>query len=168
MKEENVFMCRELIVMIGITASGKSFHINKSYIKDHQYISENHIIEGMRGENIPIDENIKNMIIAITARSHMIRGLPIVVDEPNLEIESLFIWRKLAVEHKYSIKGIIIDTPIEICADRLQSLLKTKSDEKTIYETLDLEDEKLQELKIILLMKHQNILDEVEIITHGG
>jgi len=167
MSGENIFICRELIVMIGITASGKSFHINKFYIKDHQYISENHIIEGMRRENLPIDENVKNMIMATITRAHMIRGLPIVIDEPNLEIESLFIWKKLAVEHKYSIKGIIVDTPVEICAERLQSILKTKS-EKSIYENLILEDEKLQEIKHILSMKHQNILDKIENVTYGG
>ena len=160
MSEKNVFMCRELIVMIGITASGKSFHINRCYIKNHQHVSEKHIIEGMRKEGIPFDEDTKNMIMAITVRSHMIRGLPIIIDEPNLEIESLFIWKKLAVEHNYSIKGVIVDTPVKICIERLQSIFKGKL-KKELIENLYLENEKLKELKQILYMKHQKILDKV-------
>jgi predicted kinase len=167
MKEENVFMCRELIVMIGITASGKSFHINRCYIKDHQHVSEKYIIEGMIKEGIPFDEDTKNMIMAITVRSHMIRGLPIVIDEPNLELESLFIWKKLAVDYNYNITGIVVDTPVKICIERLRSILKGEVSKKWV-ENIKLEDEKFQELKQVLSMKHQKILDKIVYVTYGG
>jgi predicted kinase len=167
MSEDYAFMCRELIVMIGITASGKSFHINRCYIKNHQHVSEKYIIEGMRKEGISFDEDTKNMIMAITVRSHMIRGLPIVIDEPNLELESLFIWKKLAVEHNYNIKGVIVDTPIKICVERLLSIWKDKL-EKNWIENLKLENAKLKELKQVLSMKHQKILDKIVRVTYGG
>ena len=167
MKEENVFMRRELIVMIGITASGKSFHINRCYIKDHQHVSEKYIIEGMKKEGISFDEDTKNMIMAITVRAHMIRGLPIVIDEPNLELESLFIWKKLAVEHNYNIKGIIVDTPLTVCAERLLTIWKGKLG-KDWLENLKLENAKFKELKQVFSMKHQKILDKIVRITYGG
>lgn len=167
MQEENVFMCQELVVMIGITASGKSFHINRHYIKNHQHVSEKYIMEGMRKEGVPFDEDTKNMIMAITVRSHMIRGLPIVIDEPNLELESLFIWKKLAVDHNYTIKGVIVDTPIKICVERLISIWKDKLG-KNWLENVKLENAKFQELKQVLSMKHQKILDKIVQVTYGG
>ena len=167
MSEEKLFIRRELIVMIGIMASGKSFHINRCYIKNHQHVSEKHIIQGMIKEGIPFDEDTKNMIMAITVRSHMIRGLPIVIDEPNLDLESLFIWKKIAVEHKYYIKGVVVDTPVKVCIERLNSILKGKV-RKQLIDNINLENEKLQELKQVLSMKHQRILDKIVRIKYGG
>ena len=101
MSIEKQYEHRELIIMIGMTASGKSYYVNENYIRNHQIVSENHIVEAMKLENIELAEDLKNMITAVTTRALMIKGLPIVVDEPNLTLQSLFIWSKFAFHHNY-------------------------------------------------------------------
>jgi predicted kinase len=146
MDDENIFTKRELIVLIGITASGKSYYIDKFLIKDYQYVSDKYISFAIKKEDVLYTEETKNMLMAIYARAHMVRGLPIVVDEPNLELESLFIWKEISFKHNYKIKGIIIDTPIIVCIERWESILKRKLN-KIEKQQIELEDKKFQELK---------------------
>lgn len=167
MQNEQRYERRELVIMVGITASGKSFHVNKHYIKDHQIISENHIIEALKLESIGIDEELKDIIMAVSTRALMIRGLPIVIDEPNLLVESLFIWKRLAHYHQYKTKVVLIDTPYDICLTRLNNLFPGQVD-KGIEKNLEKQFQQLQELKSVLSMEHQQIVDEVEYISYDG
>lgn len=157
----------ELIVMIGMTSSGKTYHVDKFYLKSHQIISSRHIKEAIKTTKLPNDQNLVYMTMEIITRSHMIKRLPIVIDENNLTIESLFFWKKICSEFDYILKGIILDTPLEICVKRLASLTEEELTEE-IHEKLKKENERVEELKILLNMKHQKILDRTTYITYDG
>lgn len=167
MENEQRYERRELVIMVGITASGKSFHVNKHYIKDHQVISENHIIEALKLESLGVDEELKDIIMAVSTRALMIRGLPIVVDEPNLLVESLFIWKRLAHYHQYKIKVVLIDTPYDVCLSRLHDLFPGQVDQ-SVEKNLEKQQQQIQELKSVLSMEHQQIVDEIEYISYDG
>jgi predicted kinase len=158
---------RELIVMIGMTASGKTYHIDKFYIPSHQIVSKNHLIEAIKTTKLVYTNQLLFAMMDVMARSFMIKGLSVVVDEPNLTVESLFFWKKLADEFGYTIKGVFVDTPLDVCISRLKEMIKDGLTEQ-MYEKLKRENEQIDELKILLSMKHQNILDRVTYITHGG
>lgn len=157
---------RELIIMIGIAASGKSYYVDKNFSKTHQVISESHIVEAMKLEGMEFDEDFKNAVMAVSTRALMIKGLPIVIDEPNLLIESLFVWKNLAYQHKYIVRAIVVDTPVEICLDRLKGILGNINEE--LKQVLYKQDDQLQEVLMIFNMEHQKIVDEVSFIHYDG
>jgi predicted kinase len=163
--KENI---RELIVMIGMTASGKTYHIDKFYLNSYQIISRNHIKEAIKTTKITSNQKqLVYLVMDIIARSHLIKGLPVVIDEQNLTVESIFFWKKLVEEFGYEIKGVVLDTPLEVCISRVKEMVNGDLSEEA-HETLKKEFEQVEELKILLGMKHQNILDRVTYITHGG
>jgi predicted kinase len=160
-------LSRELIVMIGMTASGKTYHVDKFYLASHQIVSSRHIKEAIKTTKLPFDQNLVYMAMELITRSNMIKGLPIVIDENNLTIESLFFWKKMCNEFDYMLKGVILDTPLEICVKRLTSLMKDDLTEE-MHEKLKKENEIIEELKVLLNMKHQKILDRATYITYDG
>ncbi|MFW9872199.1 MAG: AAA family ATPase [Candidatus Thorarchaeota archaeon] len=170
MSKSEIYSKKELILMIGPTMSGKSYYINNHLIRNYQIISEGHIASAMQYENVPKDEDFKYAIMSVIARAHMLRGLPIVVDESNLTIESLFIWKRYAFEYKYKIKGIVLDTPLKICLERLESSLKHENLVEGIIKNLKSEYERFKEIKLILNMKYQNVIDDFEVVSYedGG
>jgi predicted kinase len=167
MAKELMYENRKLVIMIGGIASGKSYYVNKFYVKTHQLISEQHLDASLAIENDSILAEKKYAIFTIIARALMLRGLPIVVDEKNLDMESIYIWKKLAITFNYSIKGIVFDTPKEVCLKRIKGMLDDEPSEN-IYKTLDREREQLDELLSILKMKHQKLLENYIIIPYGG
>ena len=104
----------------------------------------------------------------VIVRSHMIKGLPIVVDESNLTVESLFLWKSVTREFGYDIKGVFLDTPLDVCTARLKYLLKGEEITEEMHEKLSKEYEQVNELKEILKMKHQSVVDHVTFITYDG
>jgi len=121
----------------------------------------------MSFEQVPQVEDMKYAIMAVMLRAHMIRGLPIVDDEANLTIESLLILKRFAVEYDYESKGVIIDTPIEVCVKRIEIMLDRELNEDS-YKRIEEEHERFREIKQILETKDQNILDDVVIVSYGG
>lgn len=166
MDKKNPIEQPELIIMIGIAASGKSYYVDKYYSKTHQVISETHIVEAMKLEGIELSEDFKHAIMAVSTRALMLKKLPIVIDEPNLLAESLFMWKNFAYQHNYKLKALVVDTPLDVCIDRLKNLLDNMS--KDIVELVNRQHEQLEELKTILNTKHQKIVDEISFITYDG
>jgi predicted kinase len=165
MQNENI--PRNLIVMIGMTAAGKTYHVDKFYLAGHQIVSSRHIREAIKTTKLPDDTNLIYMTMELIVRANMIKGLPIVVDENNLTIESLFFWKKLCSELNYILKGVVLDTPLEVCVKRFRGLLKEPMTEE-MHEKLKKEYEQVEELKVLLNMKHQQVLDRVSYITYDG
>lgn len=164
---KNKTNCHELIVMIGISFSGKSYYVDLNYLPEYQLISRQHIYKALMTSKIK-DKNFIYACMDIIARSHMIKGLPIVVDESNLKIESLFLWKQIAREFDYSIKGIFIDTPIEVCIKRLKYALNGEKITEEMHKKLTIEYNHAEELRKILTMKHQSVVDQIDFITYDG
>ena len=154
---------KELIIMIGPSFSGKSFYVNQNFTNSHQIISHNNIKDAMSLEGSFINEETVCSFMAINAKAHMLRALPIVVDEQNLTIESLFIWKKICLQFGYSMKAIVMDTHFDECAKRFQSITLEGLQGKN-YQAMIIQHEMLMEMKMVLELKHQKIVDSYEII----
>jgi predicted kinase len=144
--------------------SGKTHLTLHEYAKTHQVINLESIRDALKKELLPTTDEIVYGIVSTMTRSVMIMELPIVVDEKNLTAESLFIWKKLAVQYGYSIKGVVLDTNPVVCIKRNEIDKKYKCDNGPYY----WEKEMLDEIKTVLSMKHQNILDSFEVLTNYG
>lgn len=151
---------KNLVLMIGPTASGKTTYVDKHLYK-LQRISEYHIRRALSEESTIIPQDMRYLIMGIMCRSFMLNELSIVADEQNLDIESLMVWRKLASEYKYFLEGIIMDTPYEVCLKRAQEAAG-KNQDFSMY--LKKQFEKFEELKTILNMKHHKIFDNLIIV----
>ena len=167
MTEEKQTPGRDLIVMIGMSLSGKTTHVDNNYLPNHQLISVHHMTEGIKLTKMQ-DPNFVYASIEIIARAHMMKGLPIIVDEKNLTVDSLFVWKTLSREHGYNLKAVYIDTPLDVCTARLKHFLKGGKITEQMHENLAKEHEQVNELKDILKMKHQSVVDEVVFITYDG
>ena len=160
-------MSRDLIVMIGVGRSGKTHYVdNELLYGPQQLISSEHMKAAYNSMNMSTPDIIYAAMDLIV-RSHMIKGVPIIVDESNLTIESLFLWKSIAKEFNYAIKGIVMDTSFEICKSRLESDIDGPIT-KDLNENMETEYETYKELRIILKMNHQQILDKVTFITYNG
>jgi len=159
---------RDLIVMIGMTLSGKTYQVDLNYLPEHQLVSKYYVTQALRTSKLPQDPNIVPMTMEMMVRAHMVRGLPIVVDESNLEVDSLFLWKSITREFGYNIKGIFLDTPLDVCTARLKYILKDQPITEDMHAKLSSEFEKVEELKTLLKMKHQKLLDKVTFINYDG
>jgi len=167
MTEEKDKPSRDLIVMIGMTLSGKTTHVDKNYLPGHQLFSLAHYQAALQRTKIQ-NPDVVFAAMEIGVRANMIKGLPIVIDERNLSLDSLFLWKTLTREHGYDFKGVFIDTPLDVCTARLKYLLKGEAITEAMHEKLAKEYEEANELKEILKMKHQSIVDNVVFITYDG
>ena len=111
---------RDLIVMIGMTLSGKTYQVDLNYLPEHQLVSKFYVTQALRTTKLPQDPNIVPMTMELMARAHMAKGLPVVIDESNLEVDSLFLWKSITREFGYNIKGVFLDTPLDVCTARLK------------------------------------------------
>ena len=162
-----VYENRALVLMIGTVASGKTYYLNdEKYVRKYQIVSEECVVAAMQQIGLDVGDSLYP-IITVMAKSNMIRGLPIVIDEKNLSLESIYSWKQLAHTHKYKVKGIIMDTPVETCLVRLKKVLKGKVEESLIQRLQD-EREKVEEIIKINKMKHQTLFDEVVHVPYGG
>ncbi len=118
---------KELIIMIGLPGSGKSYHVNKFY-KKYQIVCQDDIRKALGVEfEIKIDP-IVNSIAKIMGRAYMERGLSIVIDETNTRYESIKFWKDLAHEYSYTITYIFMNTKIETCIKRRKKSIEKFSD----------------------------------------
>ncbi len=160
-------MPRDIIVMIGVDFSGKTQYVDSELINGpHQIISFDHIREAFKTTKMS-NPDIVYASMDLIARSHMIKGIPIIIDEANLTIESLFLWKTIAREFNYTLKGIVMNTTLEDCKARLEKAADGAISD-SILDKLNAEYKVFEELKIILKMKHQQILDKVTFVTYNG
>ena len=158
---------RDLIVMIGMSMSGKTYHVDTTYLPGHQLVSLAHIKHALNTTKMTNGDLIY-ATMELAVRAHMIKGLPIVVDEDNLSIESLFMWKTITREFGYNLKGVLLDTPLDVCISRLKTMLQGKKITEEMHEKMSKEFAKVEELKEILNMKHQSVVDLVTIINYDG
>ncbi len=95
---------KEILLTIGIPASGKS-----SYIKNKLYDSHIRVNRDMIN-NLAKEQTILTAILST--------NMNVVIDRTNLtqEVRARFI--NLAKMYKYNVIGLIFDTPIEVCLER--------------------------------------------------
>jgi predicted kinase len=167
MNDINKSLSRELIVMIGMSFSGKSYYVDNNYLKTHQLISSKHIKQALKTTKMS-NPDLVYVTMDLISRSHMIKGLPIIVDESNTTVESLFLWKTITREFGYSLKGVLIDTPLSVCVSRVKDVLNGEEISEEMHKKLVEEYEKVEELKSILKMKHQSVVDQVVFITYDG
>ena len=158
---------KNLILMMGVMCSGKTSYVKKNFA-GIQYVSEKAIAKSMVQESLLIKDNVDllNAIVAITARSHMIQGLDVVIDDKNLNVQGLAIWWKLAKEYGYYITVVLIDTPYDVCLDRLKSISHDKDAEQTLFE----ECSRLKDLKPVLFSTYHgpDLFDDIKVIKYSG
>lgn len=155
---------KEIVIMIGMSFSGKSYHVDKYYLPYYQLVSKVHVLKNLvTVEEDPTEDLMNTMRLMI--KSHMSKGLPIVIDQNNLTIKNIFTWNCLANEFKYFSKAVLVDTPFEVCMQRLEHACSGKVSAK-VKERMIIEKEKMEELKIILNMKHQSFLTDIEYIKY--
>lgn len=152
---------KNLILMIGPSFSGKSYYVDR-YLNKLQRISDFHIRKALIDEDTTLPQDMRYFIMSVMCRSFMLNELSIVVDEQNLDLESLMIWRKLASEYNYFLEGILMDIPFDDCYKRGQ-VVAGKNQDFTML--LKKQFAKFEELKTILNMKHQKIFDNLIIIN---
>jgi predicted kinase len=156
---------KQLILMIGLPFSGKTTYVKNLVSRTPlQIIEGTSIALGLKAEGINI--NNQNMqpvyqVQRIMAHAFMNRELPIIVDERNLTLESIFLWRQIAETKGYKVVGRIINTPVEICLERA----KKQERGEQFYNHIKICSEQLDELKTMLAFKHQNILSNYEVIN---
>ena len=168
MSEDKNEMSRDLIVMIGMSLSGKTYHVDNNYLPGYQLVSFKHLNDALMASKMK-SPDIIYATMEMAARSHMIKGLPVVIDESNITVESLFMWKAITREHGYNLKGIYLDTPLDVCTARLRYLLpKGEKITEAMHEKLGKEYEQTSEIKEILKMKHQSVVDDVIFITYDG
>lgn len=155
---------KEIIIMIGMSFSGKSYHVDTHYLPYYQLVSKVHVLQNLKTMNEDPTEDLMNAM-RLMVKSHMAKGLPIVVDQNNLTIKNIFLWNCLANDFKYYSKAILIDTPFDVCMERLEYACQGKVPAKA-KERMIVEKEKLDELKIILNMKHQSFIKNIEYISY--
>jgi len=158
---------KELVLMVGLPSSGKSHYVTSSLAGSYQVVSTKAILHGLRNEGLTIpDDKLNDLypIVGGVVRSHMHNGYGVVVDERNLEIESIFIWKKMAFQYKYSVKAIIIDTPVDVCIERIMKQGATNKEAQV--ERMRKYSEQLDELRLMFSMKHQNILTDFRVISY--
>jgi predicted kinase len=153
---------KELIIMIGMSFSGKTYYVDMNLLPHYQLVSKIHVLKHLKtNKEDPMPDLLEAMQLMV--KSHMSKGLPIVIDQNNLSIRSIFLWSCIAGEFRYEIRGILIDTPFNICMNRLDYACGHKVSQSLI-DRMIIEKEKLEELKIILNMKHQSIIKNIEYI----
>ena len=156
---------KQLILMIGLPFAGKSTYVKNLLTREpFQLIEGACILKALRSEGVDAGANNMNPVYkveAVMAKAFMNRELPIVIDDRNLLIEEIFLWRQIAESYNYKTMGRIIDTPVEVCLQRAEE--KNKDDKW--YNHIKMCRERLDELKMMLGLKHQNILYNYEVIN---
>lgn len=146
-----------LVIVVGLPWSKKLEYVNEKF-SNYQIISSFCMRKSMEFTRINKTDESLYLITEVMARSLMILKRPIVVVEESMELESIFIWKKMAVEHGYVTRVIVLDTPLEEC------FAKAEKRDKVSLQHIAEESKKLEQLKQILNMEHQKIVDELKIV----
>lgn len=117
----------ELIIMVGISGSGKSTFVDLNY-KHYQIICADDIRKALGVIFEPKIESFVHSITKTMCRAFIERKLSIVIDATNTKAEYVDYWVKLGKEYGYKISIVLMDTDIETCKQRRQNLIKDFSD----------------------------------------
>jgi predicted kinase len=146
---------KEIVIVMGLPWLGKiKYILEKS--PNYQLICPKTVEKAMNF--MKLDISGKYLISEVMTRTLMLYELPIAVIETELEMEAIFIWKKIAVEHEYKIKVLLVDLKLEECFTR-----SDKRDKESL-KYLSEKSKKFEQLKNILNMEHQSIVDDVEVI----
>jgi len=148
---------KELTIVVGLPYSKIITYVTENF-SNGQIISKYGIRKAMPYTKIDQNDSVLYLITEVMVRSSMTIGRPICVAEDALDIETILIWKKIAIEHDYKIKVLIYDLPVEEC-------YYNQDDQKKEMLSHFLKiNKKFDELKEILQMKHQKIVDDVEVV----
>lgn len=117
-----------IVLMIGITGSGKSSYVDK-HLKSYQLICQDDIRETIGGEFITTwaffhskdryrEISANDAVAKTSCEALMKRGRDIVIDDLNIDPEKIKEWLDLADKYKYSKYAIIFNTPLDECLKR--------------------------------------------------
>lgn len=140
-----------LILMVGVTGSGKTKYVEDNY-SDCQVITEKNLIKAIKKEGLPNDPKFLYSLMAVIARQHMISGFPIVVDANNIDLESIFIWKEYADMYNYKLKLIVMKP-------------KFPNPELKATDNDLLEDCKFKELIQVFNLEHHKLYDNIIYVT---
>lgn len=148
---------KELVIVVGLPRSGTVTFSKKSF-PTHQIITKYGLREAISYVKVEQNTNALYLITEISVRASMIVGHPIVIVENSYSIETILIWKKIAIDHEYKVKVVVYNKPVEECFFNQE-----KQEQGMLKHYLDLEKQ-FNQLKEILTMDHQKIVDEVEIV----
>jgi len=159
----------ELIIMVGLPGSGKS-----TFVDD--YIIGKGFNEGVYGYHIISRDDIRlafgsdfnhlvephiGAIARTMVRAHMIRGLNIVVDETNTNINTVKMWSSIAQEYGYKIRAMVMTTSLEECKRRRET-----SKGKFPEHVIDRMHEQLETLLVDTVFNE--VFDKIEFFNAEG
>lgn len=150
---------KELVLVLGCLWT-KKIQYTLTRFNQYQIVFAKAVKVGMKQTTFGLNENDIYLICELMVRSQMLLKRPIAVIEDSPDIESIFVWKRIARDNDYLVKAVIFDAPLELCFP--DSETKTK-DIKTLGEFSDF-SKRFEQLKQILSMEHQTVLDHVEII----
>lgn len=162
-------MERTLTLMIGVCYSGKTKYVVDNYLGKASIISRETALQALAREGMQ-SRNIDVFMMAM-ARSAMLLGGPIIIDESNITLESIFIWRSLAFEYDYVVKGILLVPNEKNCRENIFKLFS--GDEETQRKTIEvLEEEMLMLDNLVKIFNMENqtpiIKENLKIIDGGN
>lgn len=150
---------KELVLIMGLPWSGRYQYVIDN-LKEFQVITPYKIKEAV--EKYTRFDNTGNAtvyaVIETITRSLMLMEKPIALISNSLMLETVFIMKKIAVDHDYKLKVVLLDKPIEECFDKAD-----RKSKETLKQLGDLY-KKLEQLRIVLGMKEQEILDDFIVV----
>lgn len=136
-------MKREIVLMVGVAGAGKTTYVNKNFAHTHQVLCLDDIRLAL-GDVFNIrTEPVVRAVTDIMGRAFLERGLRFVVDSTCCSKYIADKWKRLAEEYEYTVTGIYLNTPFEVCVERRLGI------NKVTQEVLDRQFEQLQELILI-------------------
>ncbi|MFL6063697.1 MAG: AAA family ATPase [Friedmanniella sp.] len=98
----------ELVVMVGLQASGKSTYVARVLAKDHEVVSKDHWPHARRREQRQLR----------VAEQHLQDGRSVVVDNTNASVERRAGLVALAHRLGVPVRAVFVSTPFAVCEQR--------------------------------------------------
>ena len=119
---------KTIILMIGISGSGKSTYIDDNLF-NCQLLSADDIKDAIGGEFYTTwayfnskkryrEVSAISAVMKTNCEALMKRGRPIVVDDLNIDKPKIVEWAELAKKYNYQIEAVILKTPLFTCISR--------------------------------------------------
>ena len=148
---------KKLVIVLGLPWSSKIKHTIKK-IPNCQIVCPSVVEKTVEHMKLNKSKESSYLISEVMTRSSMICELPIAIIETDMSIEAVFIWKKIASDYEYKTKVLLVDLPLEECFSR------SDKRDKEYLKYLSEKSKKFEQLKHILNMENQSIVDEVEVI----
>ncbi|MCK5017002.1 MAG: ATP-binding protein [Candidatus Peribacteraceae bacterium] len=154
----------KIVFVVGLPGSGKTSYVNQ-YIKQNigfQIICPDDVRASLGSPYEPRHAPVIRQVCDVMARAHLERGINVIVDATNLNLNLLKGYAKLAKEYKYTTSAVVLDTPEAICrerrADRIEDFDYSTRFLKWVYAWKELEKDCFSSLR--------RLFDEITIV--GG